>query len=179
MTRFDFKVLDSTPKYIGPKIQVNSQKIKTSEGEIVEWDKVMMPDIAYAIPLKPDGEVLMTQEWRPGPECVLTQFTGTRVTLQDGIKELRKELHEELGITGGKFTCLLKNVSNGPHLGGFKIFYLVTEFEISENSPDKNEILEIVSIPAKGLYMELRAKYTNSTETLLGAKLLEDFLFGL
>ncbi len=171
----EYQILDRKTKYDGPKVKVGVETIRLPNGKIVEWDVVDYPDIVYGIPVTKDGCVLMVQEWRQGPEKVMTQFVGARVNRGGGIDELKRELREELGIKGGNYEKIV-SFYNGVRHKGKKSLYLVKDFELGETDRDEDEIQKMVKIPIKGLYLCLSSKHVVTADALLGAKLIEEML---
>ncbi|MEI7579562.1 MAG: NUDIX hydrolase [bacterium] len=168
---FDFQILSSTTRYQGNKLRFDTLKLKTPENKVVEWDRVVISDIVYAVPITKENEVILVQEWRTGPEKVLTQLVGARYDENHAeISEIKRELEEEIGLQGGTFTKLIGNLSNGPHLSGFKSYYLVEDFTLGKIKRDENEILNIVKIPLDKVLKSLEQDYLTTTGTLLGIK---------
>jgi hypothetical protein len=170
-----FKVLSRKTVAKYEKAQLDFETIQLPNGNIDEWVLMVYPDFYCAVTVK-DNNVLMTKEWRQGPHAVMTQFTQSRAyhkTEEENMKELQKELKEEMGVIGGTYKNILK-YAHGARLEGFTTVFLVTDFEIGETQRDENEIQEIIELPIKGLYNELLKNHIVMAETLLIAKLLEE-----
>lgn len=170
-----FKVIRKKTVYKETKVQVDEEEILLPDGTIVNWPVVALPDFYFGATVK-DGQAIMTKEWRQGPHDYLTQFTGARAlhdSPEENIKELKRELKEELGLEGGKFKELIK-FAKGTRLTGTDYYFVVTDFELGETKRDQTEFQEIMYIPVKGLYQELLQNHVVTAETLLIAKLLEE-----
>jgi hypothetical protein len=176
LNQFNFKILNTRTVYKSTKTQVDKLTIQTPKGDIVEWDCNYLPNMFQAIPVVSNG-VMMTKEWRVGPQKVTTQFVSSRCVSddeKDNIIELRRELKEELGIIGGNFVEVF-SFHQGVHTAGKTSIFIVENFEIQETDRDKHEIQEIVHLPIKNLFNELAQNHTVVANTLLGAKIIEDY----
>lgn len=170
----DYKSLGRKKVYEGQKVTVSIEKLELPNGNIVEWDLIEFPDIDMGIPLTDHGTVLMGQEWRQGPHGIITEFVGARKLVDEELFDLKKELKEELGLINGKFKSLVR-FSNGVRITGFREVYLITDFEITKTEKEENEIIKTIELPVEGLYDALSKDHVVTAETLLMAKLVDDF----
>ena len=171
-----FKVLKKKTVYKSEKVQVDTETISLPNGNTVDWDVMVQPDFYCGVTIVDDKKVLMSKEWRQGPHDFLTQFTVARAPHEgeeENLSELKRELKEELGVTGGQYEKVMR-FAQGTRLTGFTIVYLVTDFTLGETHLDENEIQKIVALPIKGLYDELSKNHIVTSDTLLIAKLLEE-----
>lgn len=170
----NFKILDTKTAYKSEKVQVDRCKVALPNGNVVTWDINVLPNMFFGIPLK-DGYVYMTKEWRLGPNKILTQFTGARcfsTDYEENLKELKRELHEELGIAGGKYQKLV-SFQNGIRTTGIRTYFIVTDFGLEKPKRNENEIQETNKLPVKGLFDTLIREHEVTADTLLAAKMIE------
>lgn len=176
MSVFDqFKILSTTTVFKSEKLRVDRAKISLPNGNIAEWDVNVLPSFYFAAPVK-NGLVLMTKEWRLGPNRPLTQFTAARCVYEnesENLAELKRELCEELGLIGGTFTPLV-TYAWGFRTTGDVTYFAVEDYSLGKTARDENEIQEIIRLPIKGLYRKLTTNHTATGGTLLAAKLLEE-----
>ena len=177
MKNSDYKLISSNRVYNGKKVKVLDETIQLPNGNIVEWDMVEYPDIYMAIPVTNRKTVLMVQQWRQGPKVIMTDFVGARLDnpKEEGLEALKREVREELGIIGGNHNLHVK-YSNGVRISGKRHIYLITDFEQAEQNLEKNELVNIVELPAIGLYKELSENHVVTADTLLMAKLVEEMM---
>lgn len=173
----NYKVLSRKSVYQGRKVFVSDETIQLPNGNIVEWDMIDYPDVFFAIPITEKNTVLMVQQWRQGPKQIMTDFVGARLDLKDGtgLESLKRELREELGIEGGKYKKLI-SYPNGVRISGKREIFLVTDFVVSKAETGENKIVETLELPVAGLYKNLTENYITTGDTLLMAKLLEEFI---
>lgn len=172
-----YRVIDRQTVFKSTKVQVDKELIELPDGSQAEWELMVYPNFYMAVTVR-NGHVLMTKEWRQGPEDYLTQFTKARCPHnleKDNLAELAKELREEMGVIGGKYQKLIR-FCHGERLAGFCTVYLLTDFKLGSTNRDPGEFQEIVELPIKGLFQELANKHVVMAETLLVAKLLEEGL---
>ena len=170
-----FKVIESKVVYKSEKVQVDKVLVRLPDGKAVEWDAMVYPNIYLGVTIMGD-EVLMTREWRLGPRDFLTQFTKARAAHEsekENLQELARELKEELGVEGGNYKEVLK-FAHGERLTGFCSVYFVTDFNMTDTNRDEDEIQEIIKLPIKNLYNELKNNHIVMPESLLIAKILEE-----
>jgi 8-oxo-dGTP pyrophosphatase MutT (NUDIX family) len=167
----NYKILNEKLIYNSEKFRFIKAKIQLPNGNIDNWDVIDHPNFVSAIPII-DNHVIMTKEWRPGPQKVIYQLTGAS-TNGKNLNNLKKELKEELGLEGGNFSKLI-SFYNGAHYRGTTTYYTVRNFEIIENDPDENEILRIVKLPIKGLYNFFLDSNATTGPVLFIAKLIEE-----
>ena len=174
----EHKIIEEKIIFSGHKDKdIIRSKLQLPDGKIVEWDVYGGYNIVFAATVK-DGFAYMTKEWRLGPCTYLTQFTGARFPFnqKENLSELQREVKEELGIVGGKYTKLI-SYAKGTHMRGNDVYYLVTDFEITDKTNrDPDEYQEMIKLPIKGLFNELKNNNVTTTGTLLVAKLLEEML---
>ncbi len=172
----NYKVLNRKSVYKGRKVFVVDETIQLPNGNIVEWDMIDYPNIFMAIPVTERKTVLMVQQWRQGPKLIMTDFVGARLDSEEeqGLDALKRELKEEIGIEGGEFQKLV-SYFNGVRISGTRTIFLVTGFTVSKAKTEENEIVETLDLPLKGLYKNLAENYVTSGDTLLMAKLAEEF----
>ena len=177
LDKSQFKKISSKKVYTSKKVAVIEDKIELPNGNTVFWDYYDLPNLFYGIVLSKDfKKVFLVREYRSGPSECIVNFTGARDLKNNqvnGIKELKRELEEEMGVVPLRLEFLMK-IMNGTHIGGFKFFYLVIDYKKSILNPDKNELLEIIDLPVKGLYKRLVSDFIAPAEVLLMAKILEE-----
>ena len=173
----NYKVLSRKSVYKGRKVFVSDETIQLPNGNIVVWDMIDYPDIFMAIPVTDRNTVLMVQEWRQGPKQIMTEFVGARLDSKDetGLESLKRELKEELGIEDGKYQKLVE-YCNGVRTSGKREIFLVTDFIVSKAETEENEIVETLELPVTDLYKNLTENYITTGDTLLMAKLVEEFV---
>lgn len=170
-----FKILQSKIVYKSVKLQIDKARISLPNGNIVEWDTNILPSFYYGVPIK-DDKVIMTREWRLGPNKIITQFTAARCVSDkedENLGELRRELKEELGIEGGAYQNII-SFPWGFRTSGDVAYFIVKDYSLGKTNRDENEIQEIITLPIKGLYNELINNHAATSDTLLVAKILEE-----
>lgn len=175
LTNDQFKILDRLTVYESVKLKIDKAKISLPNGNVVEWDANILPPFYYGVPIK-EGKVIMTREWRLGPDKILTQFTASRCISDnedENIRELKRELKEEIGLEGGAYKSIV-TFPWGFRTSGDVTYFTVENYTISETKRDENEIQMVITLSIKGLYNELLKNHVATSDTLLVAKILEE-----
>jgi len=116
-----------------------------------EYDILDDHVFASIVPVTTDNEVLMVEEYRPGPERKLLAFPAGFINRGERpIDAAKRELLEETGYEAGHLE-LLKEVS-GPYSHIVKYSFLATDCKkITEQALDEFEFTSIKKIPLKDL----------------------------
>lgn len=168
-----YKILGTKNIFRGQKVNIDLEKIKLPNGNIVEWEVIAFPDFSIGIPLTEKNEVLFVREWRQGPRNFLLHLPAGRGSREEGLANLKREVMEEMGIVGGKYDKLIE-FPNGTRVTGKKSLYVVSDFRLDEPKRDENEIQEVISLPLKGLFQSITKNYIATSDILLIAKLIEE-----
>jgi len=158
----DWKKLDESRAYDSYR-SIIKKRFLMPNGKTNEYDILEDHIFASIVPITIDQEVLMVEEFRPGPERKLLSFPAGYI--QDGeqpIEAARRELLEETGYEAGHLE-FLKEVP-GPYSNIIKYTFLATQCKkVKEQTLDEFEFTSIQKIPLN----ELEALLTNPTTTNL------------
>ncbi len=146
----DWKKLDEVYAYKGYRSLVQ-KTFELPNGTVARYDIIDGSSFVSIVAITKDNRVLLTSEYRPGPEKVMNSFPAGYI--DEGEKPIdaaRRELLEETGYKAGKLT-FIKEVTNAyTHVR--KLTFLATDCEkIAGQQLEEDEFLEIFSIPLKDL----------------------------
>ncbi len=130
-------------------------------GKTNEYDILDDQTFASIVPITTDNEVLMVEEYRPGPERKLLAFPAGYINKDEPPAEAaRRELLEETGYAAANIE-LLKEVP-GPYSHIVKHSFLATGCKkVAEQALEEFEFTSIRKVPLS----ELQALLTDSTTT--------------
>ncbi len=109
-------------------------------------------DVAVGILMKDNGDVLLAQRPEGKPYAGYWEFPGGKLEVGETVEDaLRRELHEEIGITIGAAVPWQVLVMDYPHarvrLNFCKVFDWRGDFEMRERQQMAWETLPVASVP--------------------------------
>ena len=99
------KILGETFAYKSPRTQVKRIQLQFGNTAPVEWEYPEVPDGANAVPILPNGDVILVREWRSAWRQSILQIPGATVSQQkeiDLVSQIHRELKEEIGMDARK-----------------------------------------------------------------------------
>jgi ADP-ribose pyrophosphatase len=99
MSDLAWDTLDSTTDYACSGFSVTRDRVRLPDGDTTEFHHVSEPPSVVVIPLTPEKEVVVIEEWRQAVERVNRGFPagGTDTDDEDLAAAAHRELHEETG----------------------------------------------------------------------------------
>lgn len=157
----NWKKLDESRVYEGYRSMVKKQFLLPN-GKTNDYDILDDNIFASIVPITMDNEVLMVEEFRPGPERKLLAFPAGYIHKDEPPAEAAKrELMEETGYQA-KHIELLKEVP-GPYSHIIKYSFLATGCQqVNKQTLDEFEFTSIRKIPLHQLQALLTDPTTNN-----------------
>ncbi len=101
------KILQHKLYYQGRKFAFNVDRIELPNGAIGEWEHIKHPGGALAVPVTPDGKLVLVDQYRfPTRGRVLEFPAGTLEVGEAPIVTIAREVEEETGYSAGKIQDL-------------------------------------------------------------------------
>ena len=131
-----------------------------------EFEVLQQPDVVCILPLTAEGRVVLTRQYRPGPERVLLELPGgVMETGETPLEAAARELLEETGCTGELHH--LSSGVGGPYTTLRRHHFVATGCQrISAQHLDETEFIEVVELPLNELRQRLRAGELWNTDTI-------------
>ena len=133
--------------YAGRKFDFEVNRLRLPNKAEGQWECIRHPGGAMAIPLTPEGQLVLVRQYRFAVQGRLLEFpAGTIEADEDAFTTIQREIQEETGYSAGEW----KNLGKFPLAPGYSdeyIFaFLATALERLETSPaqDEDEDIEVV-----------------------------------
>lgn len=101
------RIVQQKLHYQGRKFSFNVDRIELPNGVIGEWESIRHPGGALAVPITPDGKLVLVKQYRfPTQGRVLEFPAGTIEPGEDPATTIAREIEEETGYHASKWINL-------------------------------------------------------------------------
>jgi ADP-ribose pyrophosphatase len=172
------------------EVKISSEKV--FEGKILKlfFDKVMLPNKKMAtrekvwhpgavavVPLTATEEIILIRQFRyPVGEVLVEIPAGKLDSGEIPLDCAKRELHEEVGATGGNLVHLTSFYTTPGFSNEFLHLFLALNFEKKENNPDEDEFLEVISLPLEECVEWVFEGKINDAKSIIGILMADEYL---
>ena len=123
-------------------------EILTHGREIPDFYKVTIKDCAAIVALTPSNQIILKKEYRHCyGEDLIEIPAGVLEDGEDPLETAKRELEEETGYVGKKWTYLGKTVESSAKLTNYMYIYLAEDCErVSSQKLDYGEDIEVIEV---------------------------------
>ena len=142
-----------------PWLDVYRQRVRLPEGKVVDdYYRVRLPEYVIVVALTVDDEVLMLRGYRHGAgRTTLGVVGGLMEQGEQPLETARRELLEETGYAGGRWSALGAHVPHSNYGCGVAHLYLVAGVEPrAEACSGDLEQTEVLAVPRRKVLELLR-----------------------
>ena len=130
-------------------VKVDKDDVVLPRGrEITDFYKVTIKDCAAIVAITPDNHIILKKEYRHcyGEELIEIP-AGVLEASEDPIQAAKRELEEETGYVGKKWTYLGKTVESSAKLTDYMYIYLAEDCKkVSSQKLDYGEDIEVIEV---------------------------------
>ncbi|MEM8611877.1 MAG: NUDIX hydrolase [Cyanobacteria bacterium P01_H01_bin.105] len=133
--------------YAGRKFDFEVNRLRLPNKAEGQWECIRHPGGAMAVPITPDGKLVLVRQYRFAVQGRLLEFpAGTIEVAEDAFTTIQREIEEETGYSAKEW----KNLGKFPLAPGYSdefIFaFLASDLEKLETAPqqDDDEDIEVV-----------------------------------
>ena len=171
------KRCDSIKIFEGKIINVRLDTVILPNGKKAKRETVEHPGATAIIPVENDGNVVLIKQYRnPINKVILEIPAGKLEKGEDPQDCAARELQEETGLRSGKLTHLATFYTTPGIRDEILYLYAAFDLEKSLTNPDKDEFLEVVSIPLSELFLMVEKKEIVDAKTLIGIMMVKNIL---
>jgi ADP-ribose pyrophosphatase len=141
------------PEYLGRRLRVRRERHVLPDGRRISLDVVRVPDVAYVLPVLPDGRVVLIRQHRPIVGAEIWELpAGTIEPGESPVACAHRELREEAGYEAGRLESLGEAFAD-PGLTDERIFLFVArDLRPTARGLDADEHIEVAPVPLGEAY---------------------------
>jgi ADP-ribose pyrophosphatase len=133
--------------YQGRVFSFEVNRLRLPKGVEGEWECVRHPGGALAVPITPEGKLVLVRQYRFSVASRLLEFPAGTLEIGEAAEEtVKRELEEEAGYRARKWQSLGKFPLAPGYSDEYIYAFLATELEQLEHPPhqDEDEDMEVV-----------------------------------
>jgi ADP-ribose pyrophosphatase len=148
------EILQQRLFYQGRKFKFEVTKLKLPNGVEGEWECIRHPGGSLAVPVTPDGKLVLVRQYRFALEGRLFEFpAGTVEPHEDPAQTIKREIEEETGYRAHSWKSLGKFPLAPGYSDEYIYAFLAQDLEKLEKPPgqDEDEDIEVVLMSVEEL----------------------------
>lgn len=163
------EILQKRLFYQGRKFSFEVNKLRLPNGVEGEWECVRHPGGALAVPVTPDGKLVLVRQYRFALECRVLEFpAGTVEVGEEPAETIRREVEEETGYRAHRWQSLGKFALAPGYSDEYIYAFLALDLTKLEKPPaqDEDEDIEVVLMTPEELEKAILAGDTIDAKTI-------------
>ena len=165
--------------YQGRKFNFEVNRLRLPNKSEGEWECVRHPGGALAVPVMPDGKLVLTRQYRFTVQGRLLEFpAGTLEVGEDPAGTIAREIQEEVGYRAGQWKKLGEFFVAPGYSDEIIYAFLATDLELLENPPqqDDDEDIETVLMTVEEVEQAIYAGDLTDAKSICSFMLAKPFL---
>jgi ADP-ribose pyrophosphatase len=154
-----------------------SDRLATGAGRETGYAYLAVPRAVFVVPVTAEGDVVLVRQYRhPVRDWTLEVPAGTLADGEAPLDAAKRELREEVGGAASDWRHLSTFYSSSAHISLRSDAFLATGVTLAQASPDEDEELELVRIPAGEALARARAGWFAEGQTALSILLAARYI---
>lgn len=163
------ELISTETVFKGKFITVAVDKVKMPDGRLTTRDCVRHPGAVAVLPVFPDGEVIMVEQYRHAPGLVFTEIPAGKVEPGQSIEETaHRELEEETGLIAGELIWIGKYHLCIGYSDEIIDFFIALNCSKTKQHLDDDELLYVKKMPFKEVVEDCANGKQTDSKTLAG-----------
>ena len=165
--------------YQGRKFNFEVNRLRLPNKSEGEWECVRHPGGALAVPVMPDGKLVLTRQYRFTVQGRLLEFpAGTLEVGEDPAGTIAREIQEEVGYRAGQWKKLGEFFVAPGYSDEIIYAFLATDLELLENPPkqDDDEDIETVLMTVEDIEQAIHSGDLTDAKSICSFMLAKPFL---
>ncbi|HJU03590.1 MAG TPA: NUDIX hydrolase [Nitrospiraceae bacterium] len=155
--------------YKGRVVTLNLETVTLPNGLTVELEVVRHPGAAAIVPMKPDGTVVLVQQYRYAGGGFLYEIPAGKLLPGEDPQECAlRELEEETGYRAGSLESLLKFLTAPSFTDEIIHIYMASNLSMGHQKLDHDECLDIVEMPIEQAMDKIYKGMITDAKTIIG-----------
>jgi ADP-ribose pyrophosphatase len=170
--------LDSSQLVTGtPWRAVIEDRLLTDDGRYTGYTYLSVPRAVFVVPVTDDGDVILVRQYRhPVRDWTLEVPAGSVDDGESALEAAERELAEEVGGSAREWRQLTTFYSSSAHLSLRSYVFLATGVVLGQASPELDEHVTVVGVPAAELFADARAGRIREGQTALALLLAAPYV---
>jgi len=177
VTGMEEKTIKSRRIYQGKIINLRVDEVLLPDGKKASREIVEHPGAVAAVPLLPDGKVVLIRQFRKAVEEIIYEIPAGKLELEEKPRQcMERELEEEIGYGAGELKELISYYPSPGFSGEIIHLFLATHLQKKQQNLEGDEFLEVVILKfAEALRMIKEGKIKDG-KTIIGLLLAKQLL---
>lgn len=166
--------------YQGRRFCFDVNRLRLPNGSVGDWECIRHPGGSLAIPVTPEGELVMVRQYRFAVQGRLLEFpAGTIEVDEEPLETIQREIEEETGYSAKNWTSLGKFPLAPGYSDEYIHAFLAQDVEKLATPPqqDEDEDMEVVLITPEALEQAIFTGEFVDAKSVCSFFLARPFLF--
>ncbi|KAM3098640.1 NUDIX hydrolase [Phormidesmis sp. 146-12] len=141
------QLLKQRLSYKGRKFNFEVNRLRLPNRAEGDWECIRHPGGALAVPITPDGKLVLTRQYRFTVQGRLLEFpAGTVEPGEDPLETIEREIQEEIGYKASQWKKLGEFFLAPGYSDEVIYAFLATDLELLENPPNQDDDEDIETV---------------------------------
>jgi len=139
------KFISSNIAYRGPRQTIRVDRLESHQGEVIDYYVVEHRDAVAAVPLTPEGEIVLIEQYRHPVGCILLDIPGGLIDEgEDAEAAVKREVMEETGYQADDFKLICQFYTDPSMTPQQITLYQASGLiKIAEAQPEKSTLINV------------------------------------
>jgi ADP-ribose pyrophosphatase len=171
------KKISSKVVFDGKIIKVAFDEILLPNNKKATREKVCHPGAVAVVPINEKNEVILIRQYRYPIEEILIEIPAGKLDKNElPEKCAKRELHEEVGATGGRLIHLSSFLTTPGFSNELLHLFMAVDFRNTKNNPDEDEFLQIIKAPLSKCISWIYDGTIKDAKSIIGILMAKDYI---
>ncbi len=177
VTGMEEKTIKSRRIYQGKIINLRVDEVLLPDGKKASREIVEHPGAVAAVPLLPDGKVVLIRQFRKAVEEIIYEIPAGKLELEEKPRQcMERELEEEIGYGAGELKELISYYPSPGFSGEVIHLFLASGLQKKQQNLEGDEFLEVVILKFTEALRMIEEGKIKDGKTIIGLLLAKQLL---